>query len=210
MMNKDRQTGDGRVCRPPGLEFSLPELPADGLEAAFEVEAFQAGGLLAPPGGVPPELDGPLRGELILRPLRGGWLVKVRMRARVRANCDFCLTGYGEQLEIEFTEPVQVTGVAEAFEREAACGGETWDLSNDDGYFFLIKEKNGRFNLWPLLAEQFWLAWPQCFRCRPGCRGLCPKCGADLNKKDCGCRALNPSEAVPGFGALNKFKITKA
>ena len=25
--------------------------------------------------------------------------------------------------------------------------------------------------------------------CRPGCKGLCPQCGADLNLVDCGCEA---------------------
>jgi uncharacterized protein len=30
--------------------------------------------------------------------------------------------------------------------------------------------------------------------CRPDCRGLCPRCGRDLNAGDCGC-SLGPADA---------------
>ncbi len=35
---------------------------------------------------------------------------------------------------------------------------------------------------------------PEYPRCREDCRGLCPRCGANLNEKDCGCP---PMEDVP-------------
>jgi uncharacterized protein len=33
------------------------------------------------------------------------------------------------------------------------------------------------------------LALPDHAHCRSDCKGLCPKCGADRNEKDCGCGA---------------------
>ena len=33
------------------------------------------------------------------------------------------------------------------------------------------------------------LALPGHVRCRPDCKGLCPKCGADRNESSCGCGA---------------------
>ena len=47
---------------------------------------------------------------------------------------------------------------------------------------------DSRFDLAPLLAELFWLAWPHKALCRPDCAGLCPTCGANLNETACSCR----------------------
>jgi uncharacterized protein len=41
--------------------------------------------------------------------------------------------------------------------------------------------------------------------CRPDCRGLCPKCGTDLNAGACSCKADAPSQ----FEALRKLKLLK-
>jgi uncharacterized protein len=37
------------------------------------------------------------------------------------------------------------------------------------------------------LREQVLLAVPAYVHCREDCRGLCPRCGANLNEADCGC-----------------------
>ena len=45
-----------------------------------------------------------------------------------------------------------------------------------------------------LLAEQVHLAMPMKVLCREDCRGLCPSCGANLNRERCRCgpRAVDP------------------
>jgi len=45
-----------------------------------------------------------------------------------------------------------------------------------------------------LLAEQVHLALPMKVLCREDCRGLCPSCGANLNRERCRCspRAVDP------------------
>ncbi len=40
-----------------------------------------------------------------------------------------------------------------------------------------------------ILSTLFILDMDSKFLCREDCKGLCPKCGADLNEGDCGCRA---------------------
>ena len=39
----------------------------------------------------------------------------------------------------------------------------------------------------PALREEFLLALPDYPYCRPDCKGLCPRCGTDLNDGDCDC-----------------------
>jgi uncharacterized protein len=58
----------------------------------------------------------------------------------------------------------------------------------EDGEDGALAVTDGRVDLAGLLAESFWLAWPYRFICRPDCAGLCPICGADLNRGACGCR----------------------
>ena len=42
-------------------------------------------------------------------------------------------------------------------------------------------------DLRPALREELILAVPRYLECRPDCRGLCPRCGKDLNAGRCGC-----------------------
>ncbi|MDD5006043.1 MAG: DUF177 domain-containing protein [Candidatus Omnitrophica bacterium] len=38
------------------------------------------------------------------------------------------------------------------------------------------------------IREEIILDYPIKFLCKPDCRGLCPKCGKDLNKEKCNCQ----------------------
>jgi uncharacterized protein len=50
-----------------------------------------------------------------------------------------------------------------------------------------------------ILREHVLLELPMALHCRPGCRGLCPSCGADLNQGPCSCP---PSPTDPRLAAL--------
>ena len=39
------------------------------------------------------------------------------------------------------------------------------------------------------IRQEILLGYPVKFLCKPDCRGLCPKCGKDLNKGTCDCKA---------------------
>jgi uncharacterized protein len=39
-----------------------------------------------------------------------------------------------------------------------------------------------------MVREQFQLALPMKPLCAQACRGLCPECGANLNRTECGCQ----------------------
>lgn len=45
---------------------------------------------------------------------------------------------------------------------------------------------DGRLDLTELVREQFQLALPMKPLCSDACRGLCPECGANLNRTECG------------------------
>ena len=45
----------------------------------------------------------------------------------------------------------------------------------------------GLIDLLDVLREDVWLAWKADVVCQESCKGLCPECGADLNREACQC-----------------------
>lgn len=59
----------------------------------------------------------------------------------------------------------------------------------------------------PYIWEVLLLALPERALCREDCRGLCPICGTDLNKGDCGCRQEAEDPRFDALrGALEEMK----
>ena len=54
-----------------------------------------------------------------------------------------------------------------------------------------------------ILREQVLLAIPMKPLCKPECKGLCPRCGVNLNLKDCGCAK---EQFNPNLDALLEIK----
>jgi uncharacterized protein len=57
-------------------------------------------------------------------------------------------------------------------------------------------------DLAPAIREELILAVPRYVLCREDCRGLCPRCGQDLNAGPCGCAPA----ADPRWQALASLK----
>ena len=68
-----------------------------------------------------------------------------------------------------------------SFEREIASGD--MDRENDD-YIFIEDKK---LDIFEPYTEQVLLEMPSRLLCSEDCKGLCPKCGKNLNEGECGC-----------------------
>ena len=73
---------------------------------------------------------------------------------------------------------------------------ELSDEENDDGEFVVVPDET--LDVDQLVTEDILLDLPSKFLCSPNCRGLCPRCGKDLNEGDCGCERedVDPRLAV--------------
>ena len=60
-----------------------------------------------------------------------------------------------------------------------------------------------RIELTTLIREQILLNLPEQLFCRPDCKGLCLKCGANRNLIDCNC---DLNETDPRWAALKDFR----
>ena len=94
-------------------------------------------------------------------------------------KCDRCLRPFRQELSL----PVE-TLLAETLE----------DEENDA----IVLLENGEVDLDELFTTALVLAMDSKHVCRADCKGLCPRCGADLNEGPCACRP----ETDPRLAAL--------
>lgn len=122
----------------------------------------------------PPSGDGEITNNADILTLRG------RIRAAMRCRCDRCAREFDKTLDL----PV-----------EARLATELED--EDDPDYYLLR--GDELDIDDLLESVFILSMDQQMLCWEDCRGLCPRCGADLNEGDCGCRPeSDPRLAVLG------------
>ena len=123
---------------------------------------------------------------------------EVRLRGKIATEiellCGRCLAPARSPLELEFDT---------RFIPQSEAAGETDNvelLTEDMG---LAAFEGDSIDLDELVREQILLALPTRHLCREDCKGLCQKCGADLNAGDCSCEQ---GETDPRWAALADFK----
>lgn len=130
-----------------------------------------------------------------VRASRFGTRVSVRgtVRCRVALDCSRCLERFEDGLEadvaIEFLEGPQPN------RRVDQVADEDVDVSYYTPPFVSLAED---------LRQILLIAAPAYPVCRPDCRGLCPRCGANLNAGPCACPPEGTHRPFEGLGSLLK------
>ena len=133
--------------------------------------------------------------------VRGGATRKgeqVRLRGTIRTEvellCDRCAAPEHAPLEVEF----DTSYIPQEVE---ATKAENVELQAED--LILSAYEGDAVDLDELVREQILLALPSRHLCREDCKGLCQKCGADLNRNQCSCEQ---GEVDPRWAALADIK----
>jgi len=113
-----------------------------------------------------------------------------RVRGGVRATCARCLGEYDLPLDDRFSLVLTPRSADVAKAR----------LTPDD--LALDTYEGEEIDLAPLVHEQAIIALPTIPLCAEGCRGLCSRCGADLNAGPCGCPPPAPDPRLAPLRAL--------
>ncbi|HEX2190877.1 MAG TPA: DUF177 domain-containing protein [Longimicrobiaceae bacterium] len=135
-------------------------------------------------------LAGPLAVDLTARSVGEGVFVRGTVRGKLRLPCRRCLA----ETEHDLDETVDFLFDELEGEEEEEMGGEVYPLP----------VRGDELDLADAVREQVLLRVPQYVVCREECRGLCPRCGADLNQAPCDC---GPEEEDSPWGALRKIKF---
>jgi uncharacterized protein len=153
-----------------GFILNLATLPA----GTSRVEARAGAAELDLPVADWPE---PVQAELQVE--KTGELITVRgpVRATARLECVRCLRSFDDPLEFDLQVVADRAGHARGLEAE---------LERDD---YMMFHDGRQIDLRQNVREGLLLELPITPHCREACRGLCPRCGADLNEGPCGCAA---------------------
>ncbi|MDI6783489.1 MAG: DUF177 domain-containing protein [bacterium] len=136
-------------------------------------------------------------------------IVSGEAATKVQSNCSRCLDPFEYSMQTQFTtelrpKPVKVAETAagskksksqkeelEEIELEAEVAGET-EVTYYTSELFDLSEETRQY---------LELAMPMQPLCKEDCSGLCPRCGANLNKGKCGC---SPAELENPFAVLKQ------
>ena len=157
-----------------GFRDTVPveDISEDGLHLIFE----------GMPGLLPEmeecRIQGTAKGEVFLHRVDGDVHLNGKVAALIVLKCDRCLEEYNQKIDTSFFY-ILVLGQSVEGKKEIALGKEDMEVSLYDGAEIQIGE---------IFREQILLQIPLRHVCREDCKGICPTCGADLNKEECRCR----------------------
>lgn len=96
------------------------------------------------------------------------------VKTRAEVECSRCLTSFEYQISIPFTE------------REFLIELQDREILLQEDVFYVDKETNS-IVLDEMLRQEILLHFPSAAVCSESCKGLCDRCGANLNQKPCTC-----------------------
>lgn len=113
-----------------------------------------------------------------------------KIKGDTQLVCNRCLERYGFCLDTDFKEEFCHASDLDEFREEGR--------NTDDIHVF----EGNRINLEDIIRESVLLSIPMKSVCDEDCRGLCPVCGKNLNKDNCGCEITTVD---PRLADLKKY-----
>lgn len=96
------------------------------------------------------------------------------LNTSARCVCSRCLKNFLCEIEVPFAE------------KEFIIDLPARDLCEGESVSYVNKDRN-EIDLFPMVREEILLHFPLVPVCSDSCKGLCDKCGVNLNEKSCDC-----------------------
>ena len=121
------------------------------------------------------------------------YVLEGRIAGGLILRCDRCIESFHFDLDTEFRlflmqHPVYMK--------------EEIELGKDDMFVVFVSENE--IELDDIIRSEIYLSIPMKVLCREDCAGLCPRCGKNLNKGECGCKR---ETGHPAFLKLKDIKL---
>ncbi len=174
------------------MKIKIRDIPPEGFYCELEEEGDRIAGLAAKK--VDFSFLAPVRASLSISKAEDTLSVRGRIETVVLLSCSRCLKDVEHRIDKDFSL---------FFTKEGAPEQEELELTGEE--IELVHMEGDEIDTDEVLLEQIALDIPQKPLCASDCKGLCPRCGADLNLGRCGC----PQEKSidPRFAKLKDFKI---
>lgn len=128
----------------------------------------------------------PVEGTLTLVNLGPVLRVDGRLHTQIDLVCDLCATRFPYRLEAAVEEELDWSPPA----------GTRGSAAADSGEFLTHVRESVFLDVEALARDALVLTLPMVARCSPECRGLCPRCGANLRLDPCRCAAESDAAAA--------------
>lgn len=148
------------------MKIVIPDIPEEGLfvelEEKISIEGFS--------------VSSPVKAQLSVNRAENEVMVTGSLAVELEMECSRCLTGLRQEQDL----PVNVV-----YHPADEIGSEKHGLHDDEmdmGFY-----SGDELDLDELIKEQILLSVQMKPLCKEDCKGLCPKCGIDLNTATCTC-----------------------
>jgi len=176
------------------MKLTVDRIPSEGIDIDLSPqESFDEGELEVFSSEVGVILCRPVLGHLRIYRLEREVFIKGDLETAVEQKCCRCLGAFELSLHADVSYTFQPKGESLPEEQE---------LKEEDTQITFYTRSE--IDLTQIALEQILLTIPMKPLCSSDCMGLCPKCGSNRNRVDCGCR----EEKVDArFAALRNFKV---
>ncbi|HYQ47537.1 MAG TPA: DUF177 domain-containing protein [Thermodesulfovibrionales bacterium] len=163
------------------MKIQIPDIPEEGLEVDLAEDLGIEGVAQVSPA----------RARLSVNKVAAEVMVSGNISVELENTCSRCLKNFRQVRDL----PVSVV-----YHPAAEVGAERHELHDDEmdmGFY-----RGDELDLQELLREQVMLSQEMKPLCSEGCKGICPKCGKDLNTGPCTC---DGRETDPRLEVLKKL-----
>ncbi|MDE7241694.1 DUF177 domain-containing protein [Desulfovibrio sp.] len=155
---------------------SINDLPPGGKEFTLDDQEIWLGPLKE--FHMDCRIERPLAARINVVPTEDGCLVRGRLTGGVVVPCNRCAEDAAVDIDAAIEEFEEIPAEENAASAEAA----------PDGASHVVYDRHApMLDLAAVCWEEFMLALPVAPLCREDCKGLCPRCGTNLNEGQCGC-----------------------
>jgi len=169
------------------MKVRFGEIPEEGLRLEIKDESWFPDHEL--------QRTGPVSAIIILkRNGTGRILLEGEIKTTIAFDCDRCLESYALDLDNSFSLDLEYSATDRLEPAEHEVSPSEMDM---------IYLREPVIDIFEILSQQVFLMIPEKHLCLEACKGLCPRCGANLNTETCDCR--QESKSSP-FDILKKLQ----
>ena len=154
------------------MKVQFGEIPEEGLRFEIKDECWFPDNEL--------QRNGPVQSVIVLK--RNGLdrvLVEGKIKTTIAFNCDRCLQKGTLDIDKGFKLDLEYAGTDKFVPAEHEISPSEMDM------IYLDKPE---VDVFEILGQQVFLMIPEKHLCQESCKGLCPRCGANLNLETCDCK----------------------
>lgn len=181
------------LMKPRPLKIQIAAIPPEGLEVSLELGEDWFRRWQEEDQGLEFAAPGNITGLIHLERHGRDVLFRGRLEGELKLPCSRCLAVYAAPVQTDF-DLLLVPG-PEPTTAEEELSSPDLDLDYYAGEVIDLES---------IIREQIILLIPLKPLCRETCQGLCPRCGADLNREPCTCKEI---KAESPLAALAKLKV---